>query len=50
MTDRQRTVLRFLLGLEWEEAREDYRAAGKPFGDRRGLDIWVEYGQLTTVN
>jgi hypothetical protein len=30
--------------------RADYRAAGKPFGEERGLDIWVEYEQLTTVD
>lgn len=50
MTDRERAVLRLWLELEWEKTREDYRAAGKPFGEGRGLDIWVEYGQLTTVN
>ena len=42
-------ALRLLLKLEWEEAKEDYRTAGEPFGEK-GLDLWVEYGQLTTVN
>jgi hypothetical protein len=49
MTDRQPMALRLLLELEWEETREDYEMAGKPFGEE-GLDLWVEYGQLTTVN
>ena len=50
MSDPERRTLRLLLKREWEKTREDYRAAGKPFGKGRGIDIWVEYGQLTTVN
>lgn len=50
MTPRQRSALRLLLELEREWARADYAAAGKPFGEGRGLDIWIEYEQLTTVN
>lgn len=42
-------ALRHRLRLEWLKVEADYAAAGKPFGDR-GLEIWVEYGQLTTVN
>jgi len=38
-----------ILQIEWEKTREDYHAAGTPFGPE-GLEIWVEYGQLTTVN
>ena len=50
MSDPERRSLRLLLKREWEKTKEDYRAAGKPFGEGRGLDLWVEYGQLTTVN
>ncbi len=50
MTDPERTALRLWLKLEWEKVREDYRAAGKPFGEGRGLGLWIEYGQLTTMN
>ena len=50
MTDLERTALRLLLEIEWKKVRADYRAAGQPFGKGRGLDIWVEYEQLTTVN
>mgnify|MGYP000335404230 CR=1 FL=1 len=50
MESPERETLRLLLELEWEKARDDYLAAGKPFGDGRGLDLWIEYGQLTTVN
>jgi hypothetical protein len=35
---------------EWEKTKAAYREAGAPFGWGRGLDIWVEHGQLTTVN
>jgi hypothetical protein len=35
----------------WREARQDYRAAGAPFGSSaRALDVWILYGQRTTVN
>ena len=35
----------------WREARQDYRAAGAPFGSsRRGLQLWVKYEQRTTCN
>jgi hypothetical protein len=50
MTDLERTSLRLLLEIEWEKVRADYQAAGKPFGEGKGLDMWVEYGQLTTAN
>lgn len=50
MTSFQRAALRLKLELEWQRVKEDYAAAGKPFGEGRGLDIWVEYMQLTTVN
>jgi len=42
-------LISLLLHIEWEKTREDYRAAGSPFGPR-GLEIWTEYGQLTTAN
>ena len=38
------------LELAWLETKADYAAAGKPFGNGRGLDVWIKYGQLTTVN
>ena len=50
MSPRQRAALRRRIEHEWQKAKEDYATAGKPFGDGRGLDLWVEYGQLTTVN
>lgn len=50
MTQLQREALRLKIELEWLKIRGDYEAAGKPFGDGKGLDVWVEYGQLTTVN
>ena len=50
MSDPERRTLRLLLKREWEKAKEDYRAAGEPFGEGRGLDLWVKYGQLTTTN
>jgi hypothetical protein len=35
----------------WKEARQDYHAAGAPFGPSgRALDVWILYGQRTTVN
>lgn len=50
MNDVERRILRCILEIEWQKTREDYRAAGAPFGEGRGLDIWIEYGQLTTSN
>lgn len=50
MSDSERTALRILIDLEWAEARNDYVAAGQPFGDGRGLDVWIEFDQQTTVN
>ena len=50
MSDSERTALRILIDLEWAEARDDYAAAGQPFGDGRGLDVWIEFDQQTTVN
>ena len=50
MNDSKRKLLRRLLQAEWEKTKAAYREAGAPFGWGRGLDIWVEHGQLTTVN
>jgi hypothetical protein len=50
MTDSERTALRVLIDLEWADTRRDYRDAGQPFGEGRGLDIWVEFDQKTTAN
>lgn len=50
MTDAERRLLRRYLEAEWEKTRFAYRAAGEPFGPGRGLEIWISYGQLTTVN
>ena len=50
MTDSERTALRVLIDLEWTEARAAYREAGHPFGKGRGLDVWIEFDQQTTVN
>lgn len=50
MTHLERRFLRRFLEIEWEKTRADYYAAGAPFGPGRGLEIWVEYGQLTTLN
>lgn len=50
MTGLERIILRHILEIEWEKTRADYHAAGAPFGPGRGLNIWVEYGHLTTVN
>lgn len=49
MQDPGEKLLRYILRIEWERSKADYHAAGAPFG-HDGLDIWVEYGQLTTVN
>jgi hypothetical protein len=50
MTESERTALRVLLDLEWAEARTAYDDAGEPFGKGRGLEIWIEFDQQTTVN
>jgi len=50
ISDLQRTALRLRLEIEWLKAKEAYEAAGTPFEEGRGLEVWVEYGQLTTVN
>lgn len=50
MTDRERKLLRHFLQREWEKTRAAYRSAGAPFGPDRGLELWIEFGQLTTVN
>lgn len=49
MSDRERIAIRILLTLEWEKAREEYRDAGQPFGEGRGLDLWTP-GGLTGVH
>lgn len=50
MTDSERTALRVLIDLQWVKMSEDYRDAGSPFGDDRGLEIWIEFDRQTTVN
>lgn len=46
-----RRDLRRLLDRCWREAWHDYHAAGAPFGlTERGLELWIEYEQRTTVN
>ena len=50
MTGPERERLRRFLHLEWQKTKAAYRRAGAPFGWGRGLDLWVEHGQLTTVN
>lgn len=50
LSDSERTAIRVLIDLEWADARADYVDAGRPFGDGRGLDVWIEFGQRTTVN
>jgi len=51
MSDSERTALRVLIDLEWAEAQSGYADAGQPFGNNgRGLDIWIEFDQKTTVN
>lgn len=43
-------VVRLLKQL-WREARKDYEAAGSPFGtSKRALDLWIMYGERTTIN
>jgi hypothetical protein len=49
MKESGKELLRLILRIEWEKTKADYRAAGAPFGPD-GLEIWAEYGQLTTVN
>jgi hypothetical protein len=50
MNESEREILRHFLQVEWEKTKAAYRAAGAPFGWGRGLDIWIEHGQLTTTN
>ena len=50
MTESERTALRVLIDLEWAENRDEYEKAGQPFGPDRGLDVWIEFDQQTTVN
>jgi len=50
MSDAERTALRVFLDLEWRTQRRGYRRAGHPFGTDRGLTLWIEFGQETTVN
>jgi hypothetical protein len=49
MTDSERTALRVLIDLEWAETRREYQDAGQPFGQGRGLEIWIEFDQQTTA-
>ena len=46
----KRLALRLRLELKWKQAKRDYAAAGAPFGNGRGIDLWVEFGRRTTVN
>jgi len=48
--DLQRKALRLWIEVKWLETEAEYRAAGSPFGPGHGVEIWVEYRQLTTVN
>ena len=50
MTDAERRILRRFLDRQWERTRAEYRAAGAPFVAGRGLEIWIQFGQLTTAN
>lgn len=50
MTDFERTAVRRNMEFQWLKARRDYRAVGCPFGEGRGLEVWIEFGQVTTVN
>ena len=50
MSNSERIALRVLLDLEWAATRREYKKAGQPFGPQRGLEIWIEFGQETTVN
>jgi hypothetical protein len=50
MTDSERTALRVLLDLERKARQRAYESAGRPFGSGRGLDLWIEFDQKTTVN
>lgn len=45
-----RKTLRRFIQREWQHTVMDYRQAGAPFGHGRGLEIWIEYGELTTVD
>ena len=50
MSNSERTALRVLLDLEWEARQRAYADAGTPFGSGRGIDLWIEFDQKTTVN
>ena len=50
MTDHRRAAIQLLIQADWMEPEADYAAAGKPFGEGRGLDLWLEFGLTTTVN
>lgn len=50
MSDAERTAVRVLLELEWMAVRQKYLEAGQPFGPERGLHLWNEFGQATTIN
>lgn len=50
MKERERRVLHNIIESAWQDAKAAYQAAGAPFGTGRGLEIWIDYGQLTTVN
>lgn len=49
MTNIEPVVLRLSIEAAWEDAQAAYQAAGAPFGPDLGLEVWEEYGQLTTV-
>jgi hypothetical protein len=51
MDDYDLQMLAQIIAAEWEKTRGAYCEAGAPFGDtERSVEIWAEYGQLTTVN
>lgn len=50
MSDGERTALRVLLDLQWSACKKKYVEAGRPFGKGRGMDIWIQFDQRTTVN
>lgn len=39
------------LSEAWSRAERQYTRAGSPFGPTvRALEVWIEYGRMTTVN
>ena len=49
--ERHRKRLQRFLEKCWQEARDDYEAAGRPLGpSERGFEVWVTYATNTTAN